>query len=211
MRTLQVCGASVSQSIGAGKHPLNLLNKPEKPKDTFDIFCDNLIINEKIYDPAEKKDRLKYALPILYDRLIGVVNYFLKLIVTDEIIKSISEYRRNGNELERIKQFVVTFGEDIYDYEYLAKMDYILRVYKKFCKAEGEAYGVRMFDQENRYCDTLKGLEMCKFTDLFFGREKYKPVFQSFYDDCHSSCGEEELNLYRANLRVLDVNLSSRN
>ncbi|CAG8476365.1 5913_t:CDS:2, partial [Scutellospora calospora] len=35
-------------------------------------------------------------------------------------------------------QFVNTFEEDIYDYENLVKINYILRAYKKFCKAEGE-------------------------------------------------------------------------
>ncbi|CAG8446733.1 899_t:CDS:1 [Cetraspora pellucida] len=152
---------------------------------------------------------MKYVLPILYKRLIGVINYFLKLIVTDEMIKSMENYCKNDRELEKIKQFVIVFEEIIYDYEYLAKMDYILLIFKRLCKAENDG---GMFDQEYKYRATLKGLEMCKFVELFCAEEKYRSSFQDFYDNCHYSYSEEEeLSLYRENFRLFDVNISSRN
>ncbi|CAG8690319.1 14216_t:CDS:2, partial [Cetraspora pellucida] len=148
--------------------------------NSFSILCDNLM--NHAYNAAEFKDQIKFVLLILYERLIGVVNYFLKLIVMDEIIKLIENYCKNDQELEKIKQL---------------------------CKAENDS---SMFDQKYKYHATLKGLKMCKFVKLFCAKEKYKFNFQDFYNNCHYFYSEEkELSLYRENFHLLDINISSRN
>ncbi|CAG8666473.1 3027_t:CDS:2, partial [Cetraspora pellucida] len=63
------------------------------------------------------------------------------------------------------------------------------------------------FDKKYRYHYTIKGLEICKFADLFLIREAYNSSFKKFYDDCHKPDFYEnaEFNLYTRNIRHFNI------
>ncbi|CAG8617611.1 2097_t:CDS:2, partial [Scutellospora calospora] len=136
----------------------------EDSNDPILNLCNNLIQN--IYNTAEFKERL---------------------IITDAVVESINDHFAHISQYNRIKDFIIFFGEVIYYFEYLAKMDYILLMNRKFNKAVGD----NGFDEGNKYQFTMKGLEMCKFAELFFKIEEFSSSFQKFYQDCHDSLGNE--------------------
>ncbi|RIB09396.1 hypothetical protein C2G38_2146583 [Gigaspora rosea] len=181
-----------------------ILSNAEK-NDPFLKFCDDLM--NKTYQQGEFKDRLKYVLPLLYDRLHVTLRYFLELTVTDTVIKSINDYRSHDRELNRITQFVSFFEELIDDYELLKRMRYMISIFKRFFKANGDG----SFDYEDRYCYSLKGLEICDFVDMLHIKKKYNTRFQKYYNVCHELFPEEVLfEFFVKDIRLFDTRLSLR-
>ena len=167
-------------------------------------LCNDLMKNT--YNTAEFKERMHYVLPSLYEQLKNTIKYFFKLIVTDTFVDSIDNYRAHITQYNRIKDFVIFFGEVIYYFEDLAKLDYFLLMDKRFSKAAGD-----VFDQENKYRFTIKGFEMCIFAKLFFKIEEFSSSFRKFYEDCYYSHGNEEFSVYSKIFCLLDTSLSTRN